>query len=121
MSMELTKTEWFARCETIFDMGLLTAERIKLLERWLDFVLRYEGVHFGETGQHRHLADFNEMEQHRIRTNNGLVLASDADGYALIRAAAILAHPCQKCAVDRNAWHTRVESCPHQQVKPDDE
>ena len=48
------------------------------------------------------------------RTNEGLsTLASDRQGYALQQFAAILAHPCQKCAEDVNAWHTRAGFCEH--------
>lgn len=41
--------------------------------------------------------------------------ANDRIGYGLIRLAAVLAHPCQQCAEDPGAWHTRSAFCPHRE------
>lgn len=107
---ELTKDEILARVATAYDMGLLTGRRMKLMERWLDFVLRFEG------GQLAYAVDFLEAEKRRNGiSNTGAIgrLAGDADGYALNVLAAILTHKCQACATDKNAWHTRAATCPH--------
>lgn len=39
----MTKDEFLARCANAFDAGLLTPQRITLLNAWLDFVMRFEG------------------------------------------------------------------------------
>ncbi len=36
-----------------------------------------------------------------------------AEDVALQEIAAILSHPCQQCAEDPNAWHTRSGFCEH--------
>lgn len=105
---ELTKEQILARVSTAIDMGLMTQKHMALLDKWLDFVNRFEG------GQMSSVAEFLESE--RRRTGNfGRTLASDTEGYALIRLAAILSHPCQRCAEDPNEWHTRSAFCPHKQ------
>lgn len=104
----LTKEQFLARCATAYDMGHIRPETITLLNKWLDFVLRFEG------GQVSYVADF--LEEEKRRTNwfgPGRTLAGDADGYALVYFAAILGHPCQKCAEDREQWHTRPAFCNH--------
>lgn len=37
----MTKDELLARVANAYDCGLLSPERLKLLERWLDFVMRF--------------------------------------------------------------------------------
>lgn len=103
----MTRADFLARCGNAFDAGLCSPERLRLLDKWLDFVLRFEG------GQMAYVADFLESERERT---NGFkpILASDDVGYSLIRLAAILTHHCQTCAVDREAWWTRGAFCPHE-------
>jgi hypothetical protein len=43
-------------------------------------------------------------------------LAGD-EAYKAIQVMAILDHPCQKCAEDPNAWHTRYGFCEHKKEK----
>lgn len=104
----LTKEQFLARCGNAFDMGLITPETLRLLERWLDFVMRFEG------GQMNYVADFIEAEARRLeRFYPQKTLANDADGYKLIQLAAILGHRCQACAQSQHAWHTRAAFCEH--------
>jgi len=104
----LSREAFLRRCETLFDAGLAAPYRLRLLDKWLDFVCRFEG------GQMRYVADFIEDEATRtMRFSNGRTLANDADGYALVQFAAILTHPCQLCAEDLNAWWTRAAFCEH--------
>lgn len=104
---EPTEEQWVARCRTAYRMGLLTVERMALLRTWIDIVGRLEG---GQINTVVHaLAD----EQRRTE-GFGRTLAADTDGYAVMQLAAILAHPCQQCAEDDRAWHTRTGFCSHQ-------
>lgn len=106
--MKLTKEQFLARCANAYDAGLCTPERMRLLERWVDMVMRLEG------GQTYIFAEMLELERKRL---DGMYpqacLANDQDGYALIQFAAILTHHCQKCAVDPHAWWTRAAFCEH--------
>lgn len=116
MKQELTKEEIVDRVATAFDMGLLTRQRLTLMERWLDFVMRFEA------GQMMYVVDFLDAEKRRNGpTTNSAIgnLAGDEDGYALIRLAALLNHKCQQCAEDHEAWHTRSAYCPHEKQKYD--
>ncbi len=110
---ELTKDELLARVATAYDMGLLTRERFGLMERWLDFVMRFEGGHMSQA------VDFlrDEQERNHAPCSNMAIgtLAGDVDGYALIQFAAILTHHCQQCATDPSAWHTRSAFCRHRE------
>jgi hypothetical protein len=96
------------RFETAEKMGLLTPEVFKLMERWLDSVMRLEG------GQFHHWYSFLESEAERTdRFAGHKTLANDNVGYRGIHLMAILTHPCQLCAEDPKAWHTRSGFCPH--------
>lgn len=104
----MTEKEFLARCKTIWDAGLATPERLRLLERWIEMVMRLEG------GQLNYFSEMLESERERLDGfRSGRTLANDADGYALVQMAAILVHPCQACAEDKNAWWTRAAFCEH--------
>lgn len=113
--LHLTKEKWLARCANAFDMGLVTRERMHLLDMWVDTALRAGAVACGVRQQCEYLVDFMEAERRRLSDGAAFphTLASDVDGYSLVRLAAIFSHPCQKCAEDRNAWHTRSAFCEH--------
>lgn len=103
----MTREEFLARCANAFDAGLCTPEHIQLMDRWLDFVMRFEG------GQMDFVAQFIEAEYRRLG-HFTRTLANDATGYALIQFAAILNHHCQTCATDPQAWWTRGAFCDHE-------
>ena len=108
----MTRAEFLARCSTIFDMGLATEEQLRLLERWADTMLRLEYCLFDQGDQIHYVWQFLEAERRRIG-ERGNTLANDEAGYNLVRMAAVLSHPCQKCAEDPRAWHTRSAMCSH--------
>lgn len=129
----MTREQFLARCANAYDMGLITPENLRLMERWLDTIMR-EG--------HSRLCDHREVvklvghdqwisvrqfwysfggEVGRLERNSRkrfgdtgalATLANDEAGYAIIRFAAVLANPCDRCATDPNAWHTRGCNCP---------
>lgn len=112
----MTKEEFLKRCEVVYDKGFTKDRKLtNLLTQWLDFVLRFEHTFFSHgQGQGSYVWDFMEME--RERTGRGeRTLANDRDGYALIEIAAILDHPCQLCAENPEAWHTRYGFCGHKE------
>lgn len=127
------RMEFLERCANAYDMGLITYQRLHLMEGWLDVVMR-EG--HSRLCDHRSITGPNVQDQwDKVRnfwyrwgeltrldrnTRNTFgdsgsmaTLANDSDGYAIIRFAAILRHPCQQCAVDPEAWHTRSGFCQH--------
>lgn len=106
MLPHITRAEFLRRCGNAFDAGLATPEHLRLMEQWIDFVMRFEG------GQMGYVADFMEMETRRLEYFHR-TLANDKEGYALVQFAAILTHPCQLCAEDPKAWWTRTAFCPH--------
>ena len=140
----MTKEEFLARCAVCYDMGLAREDVLRLMNRWVDVVMReghsrlcdlrhvvggeyhqdqWEAVHGfwyrlgGELGRlHRNsLKRFPAVDGERY---TGLAtLANDTDGYAIIQLAAILSHPCPRCATDPHAWHTRPGFCTHRQEK----
>ena len=105
---EQQKQDFLARCANAFDAGLCTPERLRLLDKWIDAVMRFEG------GQTAYFADFVADESRRTtHFHPSRTLANDVDGYALVQIAAILNHPCQTCATDPKAWWTRAAFCDH--------
>lgn len=108
----MKRNEFLRRCETIYDKGLIRPETVSLLEKWLDLVMRLEG------GQLTNVVEILYDEKKRTENFAGhRTLASDPDGYALIQLAAILSHPCQECAEDKEAWHTRTAFCKHKKER----
>ena len=121
MIKELTKEEFLARCANAYDSGLITKDLMHLMEDWLDAMMRLEHSLF-TTGQSQfhYVWDFLTNERARLFGERDAycaaeakTLAADTDGYKLIQLAAILAHACQECATDPNAWWTRSAFCPH--------
>lgn len=110
----ITKDEFLARCANAYEMGLIDPGQMALMERWLDFVMRFEHTLLSHgQSQGIYAMDFLEGERARL---NGSTLANDSSGYGLIRFAAILSHPCQECAADPTAWHTRSAFCEHKRM-----
>jgi hypothetical protein len=114
----MTKEDFLKRCETVYDKGLAQPSVLSLLNLWADFVLRYEHTMFSHgQSQGQYVWDFMERERERLGgASCPYTLASDNDGYAIVQLAAILSHPCQKCAEDRDAWHTRTAFCNHKEA-----
>ena len=115
----MTRDEFLARCSTLYDMGLATEEQLRLLERWIDFVLRYEHSVLGRgEPQWKYVDEFVAVESARLGGLwTGTTLTNDKAGYNLVRLAAVLSHPCQICAEDPRAWHSRPAFCTHRGIK----
>ena len=112
----MTRDEFLARCATIYDTGHAKPELFRLMRDWLDAMMRLEHTFLGRMGdgQGQHFLDFMKQEEERLGGRYCCsTLASDRDGYALQEIAAILAHPCQACAEDSQAWWTRPGFCTH--------
>lgn len=108
----MTKQDFLARMANAYDMGLCKPEVLKLAERWTDGVMRLEG------GQFHYWHELMEAEFERLeRFASHKVLANDVVGYKVIQLMAVLTHPCQKCAVSPDAWHTRTAFCDHRNKK----
>lgn len=74
----------------------------------------YDALHRLQGAQLDYFLD--HMNSERERTNNfsnHMSLANDTLGYDCIRVMAVLTHPCQLCAEDVDAWHTRSAFCNH--------
>lgn len=74
----------------------------------------FNAIHRLEGGQPEDFAKFFESE--RVRTDNfsnQKILANEKLGYGCIYVLALLNHPCQECAEDDKAWHTRAGFCQH--------
>ena len=116
----MTKQEFMARCETIWQMGLADDRALWILMRdWLDFVMRFEHTWFS-TGQSQGqmCIDFLRDEQARLGgPYRAKTLGNDDAGYRLQQIAAVLSHHCQQCAEDPKAWHTRSGFCPHKETQ----
>lgn len=110
---QMTRDDWLKRCETIWNKGLARPNLMSMMTRWLDAVMRYEHTMFS-SGQSQGNCWIDFVNAEFGRTDGGRrTLANDADGYALQEIAAILSHPCQRCAEDKEAWHTRPGFCNH--------
>lgn len=109
----MTKDEFLKRCANAYDMGL--TKDLWLMREWCDAIMRYEaGISEARDHQMHYFRDFIEREKERTHNfRNDSVLANDEAGYKIIVLTSLLAHPCQKCAEDPTAWHTRYAFCEH--------
>ena len=120
--VKMTKQDFLARCKTLWSMGLANDRALWcLMSRWLDFVMRFEHTWLSHgQSQGQACIDFLKGEQERLGgAYSAKTLASDEDGYRMIQAIAVLCHPCQECASDPSAWHTRSGFCPHKNEQED--
>jgi hypothetical protein len=109
----LTEAEFLERCRVAYRYGLGRPEISRLLERWVDAVMRMEHSLFSHgQSQGRSWLEFLKREDERTERGEK-TLANDKDGYALQQIAAVFSHPCQICATSPDAWHTRPAFCPH--------
>jgi len=117
----MTKDEWLKRCSLAYEMGLIGKDRTSsnFLTKVIDALIRFEG---GQRNQHqnKYWEEFVKEEKKRTRDWT-VVLTSDQLLYSLLIFAHILDHPCQKCGVDPQAWHTRYGFCNHRKEHLRDE
>ncbi len=107
----MTKQQFLNRCAVAYDIGLCDETILRHIEKMYDAMHRLEG------GQIEYFYEALHDEAERTqRFSNHMQLANDTLGYAGIRLLALLTHPCQICATDKDAWHTRSGFCPHKGV-----
>jgi hypothetical protein len=104
----MTKQQFLDRMANAYDMGLCTDDVLRLSYNFIDSVMRLEG------GQLRYWAGFLRDENNRTDGfEPNRTLANDNVAYKAIQLLSIMIHPCQKCATDPEAWHTRSGFCNH--------
>lgn len=121
----MNKEQFLKRCETIWNSGLVNEELFSMLRSStevygrLRHVYKYAPERFKEIEGHEYNNSSENIQgeiaiRELIGHQDGLFgqLAGDK-AYQLTQMASILAHPCQKCAEDKNAWHTRYGFCEH--------
>jgi hypothetical protein len=118
---ELTKEEFLKRCETIWDNGLVKRDVFKLLRQASEAFTRLRYVY-------KHHPDFFNLIQVEYQGDIAIseLISDETDSmfgelagdmaYDTVKLASILGHPCQKCAEDKNAWHTRYGFCEHKEI-----
>lgn len=120
----MTKQNFLKRCETIFDMGLVSEQdesiiTLSFLYRATEVFMRLRHVYskhpkFFENIKKVHQGEIaiDELTGHNL-IDISKTLANDIYSHNALEIGAILAHPCQQCAEDKNAWHTRWAFCNH--------
>lgn len=107
----MTKQEFLDRCAVAYDLGFFERPNI------MHVLHAYDAMHRLEGGQIQYFTDFLESERQRTKNfTNMYQLANDKLGYTGIQLLHLLCHPCQKCATDPKAWHTRWGFCNHRKL-----
>lgn len=98
----MNKKEFIERCETAYECWYF--DNVNMLLKAVEYTNRVQGgqmklaseimIDIEEIANQRKLAGFKEL-------------------YSCYELVNLLAHPCQKCATDKNAWHTRWWFCKH--------
>jgi hypothetical protein len=125
---EFTKEEFLKRCSAAWDAGYVNRWGLVRARNALDLVMRlkasYERVNrigsgndvIGEIGVSGAQGDWAiDALLNEVNTESKKKLAGDTEAYNSIQLLACLAHPCQICAEDKDAWHTRWGFCPHRE------
>lgn len=108
----MTKQDFIKRCEVAWQHA--TPEALSYIAQVVDAIMRLEG------GQVSYWHEF--MHSEYLRTQKFAdyhTLANDSLAYQAVQFMAVLNHPCQKCAEDINAWHTRPAFCNHKEDNND--
>jgi hypothetical protein len=117
----LSKEEWLFRCITAWELGFVKDREVTAdLRAAADAFVRFRDVY------NRHPEYFAEIEKDQqgnigvynltISLDDKRSLANDS-AYKAVQMACILDHPCQHCAEDKAAWHTRYAFCDHKKLK----
>lgn len=101
----MTKQEFIARCEAQWDSTHTPDdESLLLLSLSVDYVMRKQWWQ----------DDIAQSIWERIQElSGGKILATNFSLYNALDLASRLAHPCQKCAENKDAWATRWAWCEH--------
>jgi len=118
----MDKENFKKRVDCAVEKGLLTTENLDTIGAAVDSFLRLRAVYaqhpeFFEAIKSDYqgriaidtLSDQETMDKTRLLANDG--------AYDAVALAAIFNHPCQRCAEDPNAWHTRAAFCEHQKSR----
>lgn len=108
LSEDPARAAFLARCATAYDAGLCSPDRLQILKRWVEIVMRLEGGQLGYA-----VEMLAEESERTAGFRSGAVLANDSEGYAAVQLMALLTHHCQLCATDSAAWWTRPGFCQH--------
>ena len=92
----MSKKEWLARCEMVYDLNF--HKRLDIVFELADATHRYIG------GQEHYFNITAEAQKSRA---SGKTLSQDTDAYNALQALSILSKSCQKCATNPDAWHMR--------------
>lgn len=100
----MTKQEFLDRCSTAWDAGYISEDVLVTIRNFHEITAR-------EYGNQYDISKFiREYEEQRMGDRS---LASDSVAYKGTRFLYLLTHPCQLCATDKSAWHTRYAFCEH--------
>lgn len=102
----MTKQEWLARCDAAWETGKVSEESLLLMRQWCELVERFLGGQLDICWEI--LASERERTSHFQKK-----LAGDDLGCGVVQLTSQLAHHCQRCAEDPDAWHTRASFCNH--------
>jgi hypothetical protein len=116
----LTKGDFLKRCELLYDSGFFKKRSISsVLRRSVEVFLRLRHVYaqtpelFEEfKKQHQGAIAIEELLGGDDKVDPRKTLANDP-AYKALEAACVFDHPCQQCAEDKSAWHTRYGFCDH--------
>ena len=97
----MEKQEFLDRCSTAFDAWYISEVSLQVMELAIELAMRS-----GSTDIHqREIA--SETEEKLMKIADGRELANFRELYNSLSFACLLNHSCEKCAKDKNAWHTR--------------
>jgi len=107
----MTKKQWLARCEMIYELGMV--DNLILAKNATDYFIRHKHYILNKNKDLSENSVANHQENIAQETMNDDIkrtkktLASDTELYQALEALSIMTKSCQECATDKNAWHTR--------------
>lgn len=100
----MTKDKFLERCSTARDAWYINEDSLLFLRESIEYVTRKQWW------QEHYLDDIRESI---MKLSDWKTLANDPIGNKAFNLWYLLCHPCDKCALDKNARHTRYSFCSH--------
>ena len=97
----MNKQEFLDRCSTAFDAWYISDTWLKVMELAIELAMRWISKDL-----HQNIIA-SEVEEKIQKIANGRELANFTELYNWLQFASLLNHPCEKCAKDKDKWHTR--------------
>jgi hypothetical protein len=97
----MNKQDFLDRCSTAYDAWYINSDSLLVLELALELTMRWisRDLHQNQIA--------SEIDEKLMKIAKGRELANFRELYEALQFWTLLNHSCQKCATNKEKWHTR--------------